>query len=128
MFLVTYSKVFRPWLNLFRPTADPARFNECRRFIFLQKPSNFVSGRLLSRHPSKRNPHRKSGWNIRQIGAVHLAGCVFGNVFVLVSMLSILFVFYLALLLYPYVLYQLMTIFKLKPHKLKSPLLQKVKN
>ena len=102
MSLVTYSKVFRPWLNLFTPAADPSRFNGCRRFIFLHKPSNFVSGRLFSRHRSKRTPHRKSRWHSGHTRLV-LLGCSFVvSWFYCVSMLSILIVFYLALLLGPY--------------------------
>ena len=103
MSLVTCSKVFRPWLNLFRSAAGPARFNECRRFIFLQKPSHFVSG--PSRHRSKGNPHRKSGWHSCDFGLtslVLLTSAFAANLALFVSMLNILFVFYLALLLCPY--------------------------
>ena len=94
MSLVTCSKVFRPGLNLFTPAADPSRFNGCRRF-FLQKPSS----RLFSRHRSKGNPHRKSGCPIFVPGLVVLQFSFCGNVFLYVSILSILFVFYLELLL-----------------------------
>ena len=89
MSLVTCSKVFRPWLNLFRPAADPSRFNGCRRFIFLQEPSNFVSGRSLSRHRSKRNPQRKSECPFFETGLAVLALSFLGQILIFVSMLSI---------------------------------------
>ena len=110
--LMTCSKVFRPWLSLFRPAADPTMLNGCRRFSSFQKPSNFVSGRLSSRHQSKGNPHRESGWPISDNGLVVLGFSLLGSILLFVSMLKIFFVYFFCIRMY-----LLMSTFKLETHK-----------
>ena len=110
--LMTCSKVFRPWLSLFRPAADPTMLNGCRQFSSLQKPSNFVSGRLSSRHQSKGNPHRESEWPISENGLVILGFSSLGSILLYVIMLNILFVYFFCVLMY-----LLRSIFKLETHK-----------
>lgn len=103
MSLVTCSKIVRPCLSVFRPAADPSRLNRCKLFSSLQKRSNFVAGRLLSRHYWKGNPHRESGWPISDNGLVILGFSLLGSTLLFVSMRNIFFVFCLALPLCPYV-------------------------
>jgi len=110
MSLVTCSKIVRPCLTLFRPTAASSRLNRSGLFSSLQKRSKFVASRLLSRHyPRGINRHRKNDSERkcrRENRYVHPLGWIaflLVLLFLAVSRRNILFVFCLALCLYPFV-------------------------